>query len=142
MSKMNFGSKRQVEPGIIQFEDGEHSLEVTTLPGKRPHFAMEYKRPGESNGVVINPAQVLNKGNFGPDSKKMRRFYEGIDDGFLDTVREQLQKQDLPSNDAEKEIYYATLALLHTPMDEPDLIKARRMNKEKGRKDPKRRKDA
>ena len=144
MTKMQFGPRQPVEPGIVRFEDDDQTLEVTTLPGpgNRPHFVMEYEGQRGSDGIVINPAQVLNRGNFGPDSRKIRRFYEGLDDRFLETVREQLQNQDPPTNEAEQEIYYAALAFLHTPLEESDLKETRRMTKEKGRKGSKGRKEA
>ena len=99
------------------------------LPGRRPTFVLEHEGRGKSNRVVIDPAQVMKEGNFRPDGEKLRKFYDRVDDEVLDEARKQLQNQDPPSDEGEREAYYATLALLHTPTEQSELEEVRqRMN--------------
>ena len=95
------------------------------LPGRRPTFVLEHEGRGKSNRVVIDPAQVMNEGSFRPDGEKLRKFYDRVDDEVLEDARKQLQNQDPPSDEEEREAYYAALALLHTPTEQSELEEVR-----------------
>ena len=122
---MRFGTKSPIEPRSVQFEKRDQKLEVMQLPGRRPTFILEHEGRGNSNRVVIDPSQIMKEGRFRPDAQKLRKFYDRVDDEVLEEAREQLRNQDPPSDEKERESYYAALALLHTPTEESELNEVR-----------------
>ena len=118
---MKFGSKSAIEPQSVQFEVSGQTVEVTHLPGKKPHFVIEHEKEGTWDRVVVDPAQVIIGDSFGPDAKKLHKFFDQLDEEVLETIQKQLQEQSLPENKSEREVYYAALALFHTPASDSEL---------------------
>ena len=118
---MKFGSKSAIEPRSVQFEVNGQTVEVTQLPGKKPHFVIEHEKEGKWDRVVVDPAQVVIGDSFGSDAKKLHKFFNQLDGEIMETIQKQLQEQSIPEDKSEREVYYAALALFHTPASDTEL---------------------